>query len=137
MTAGPATLRALISRLEGGEISRRIEWWLGKISGHESFSVQSAVWPPFAEGSKADLAIPAYLTLVDAAIAFAKAVLPGYSIELRISGFGGQQAILWDPMKQPAPGYDLRVDMAGSRTAPALVLATLKAKLAEVEAPNA
>jgi hypothetical protein len=60
-------------------------------------------------------AIPKWSSLImaafdgsfDAAFELHKAMLPRWSAEARISGFGGGQAAVWDPMK--SPGRDIRV----------------------------
>jgi len=140
VTADAATLRALIARLEAGETGEPID-----------IDIQKAFTPAFVDVERSPVTGEVFALLVEApdspcadglvlrtlwrvtrsvdtAIAFTEAVLPGRAIELRLSGFGGRQAILWNPTEQPAPGYDLRVDLAV-----ALALATLKAKLAERE----
>lgn len=71
---------------------------------------------------------------VDAAVALVGRVLPGWSWEVRRSGFGTPaQAILHDPMQQPAPGYDTRVDHPAGVPALALCAALLSALIAQAE----
>jgi len=64
---------------------------------------------------------------LDAAKAMHEAVLPGWSGEARMSGFGGGQAAVWNPMKRP--GQDFRVD--SQDPARAWLIAILEALIAQ------
>lgn len=79
--------------------------------------------------------IPFYTASLDAAVALAERVLPGWSWEVRKSGFGTPaQANLWNPRKSPAPDNNYRVDHESGCAPLALVTATLKAVQAQREA---
>ena len=69
-----------------------------------------SLWPGELDGTGlADRPFgDAYNGSLDAAKALQEAVLPGWSGEARMSGFGGGQAAVWNPMKRP--GQDFRVD---------------------------
>ena len=73
------------------------------------------------------LALDAYKGSLDAAKALQEAVLPGWSGEARMSGFGGGQAAVWNPMKRP--GQDFRVD--SQDPARAWLIAILEALIAQ------
>lgn len=153
MTPDIDTLRALVARLEAGEhgqemSARLVAATLAPPCAIVEFSPFNGAWVIYAGIDSKGRREPlrrltetlrrAYLggtllTSVDAAIAFTKAMLPGFSYEVRVSGFGGVQAVIWNPKEQPVPGYTTRAELSDDMPAPALVLATLKAKLAEVE----
>lgn len=71
----------LIERLEvAGEGSRELDWRIADLTGHPSFERKvEGLWPPFAERSRSDNAIPAYTTSLDAALALAERVLDSKS----------------------------------------------------------
>ena len=71
----------LIERLEAvGEGSRELDWRIADLTGHPSFERKvEGLWPPFAERSRSDSAIPAYTTSLDAALALAERVLDSKS----------------------------------------------------------
>lgn len=135
MTADPATLRALIARLEAGENERDIDaslelliapgeivWVMANYTMETNPVVKRPSTNHISGFSKEPVRY--YTTSVDAAIAFTKAVLPGCA---------------WGVMWNGASVWTAPVGVFGvpGEPAPALVIATLKAKLAEVEAPNA
>ena len=71
----------LIERLEKAEGgSRELDWRIADLTGHPSFERKDeGLWPPFAERSRSDSAIPAYTTSLDAALALASPVLDSKS----------------------------------------------------------
>lgn len=76
----------------------------------------------------------AYRDCTDVTIDLFEKMLPGWSFEVRKSGFGGGQARVWNPMKQPgarhqSPGTDTLYD--ADTPVRALLIATLKALIAE------
>lgn len=71
---------------------------------------------------------PPVTASLDAAIALVERALPGMSWEVRKSGFGDPaQATLWNPRKQPMPGYDIRAEHRGGCAPVALLIALLLA----------
>ncbi len=84
---------------------------------------------PYRSASIDDLgltAVEAFNGSVDAAAELTEAMLPGWSFEVRKSGFGNAQAAVWNP--NVSPGRDIRVD---HKTCPAraLLIATLNAMI--------
>lgn len=71
--------------------------------------------------------VPTFTASLDAITALVERVLPGWSYEVRKSGFGNGQAALWNPTMQPRPGLSIRADHASS-PAIALCIALLRAK---------
>jgi len=76
-----------------------------------------------------DLFSAGYEGSLDAAKALHKEVLPGWSWEVRASGFNWSQATLWNPMTQPRLGYDFRAE--AESPARAWLIAILKALIAQ------
>ena len=97
----------LIERLEAaGEGSRELDWRIADLTGHPSFERKvEGLWPPFAERSRSDSAIPAYTTSLDAALALAERVLPGWFV-------GVQPWFHTDPDRAMHRAYVVRPDWA-------------------------
>ena len=91
------TLSDLISRVEkltGPD--REVDWLIAEAIGHDSFSVTSTQFPPFAAGSKADKAIPHYTRSLDAAMTL---VPEGYDYGIAYSKQYGLEAWVQKPFK--------------------------------------
>lgn len=120
-----ADLSALIARLEAAKVgSRELDWHIAEAFDiPEPWKVAVGIWPPFMERSKFDRSIPAFTTSLDAALALAEMVLPGWQVGM------------WTT-KQNAVGSVLRehggaFDATASNPALALVIAILRAKQGE------
>jgi len=73
-----ADLRARVEAATGAD--RVLDWQVGAATGHSSFDHDSALWPPFREGSRAEKAVPAYTASLDAVLALVGEKLPGWHV---------------------------------------------------------
>jgi hypothetical protein len=94
------SITSLIEKPEGFETgSRELDWLIADATGHPSFARKiEGFWPPFNERSRADKDVPAYSTSLDAALALAERVLPGWGWLVRSDEERGAFANLtrWD-----------------------------------------
>jgi hypothetical protein len=79
----------LIARLEAAEAgARELDWLIADATDHPSFARKiDGFWPPFGERSRADKDVPAYSTSLDAALALASRVFPGFGLGM-VQGSG-------------------------------------------------
>jgi hypothetical protein len=89
----PKALAALIEKVEAGEAVRSWDF--------HAMSDSSVDWANARKSHDGSL---------DAAKALHEAVLPGWSYEARRSGFGNGQAMVWNPLRSPGHGNDIRAD---------------------------
>lgn len=115
-------MTSLLTRLEqanGGD--RELDILIGKIFPPKKIQSDGSWF------ERDDFArYPAVTYSVDAALSLAARVLPGWSYEVRKSGFGNGQASVWNPMKAPNHQPPIRCDHAHS-PALALVIAIIRA----------
>lgn len=133
------TLTTLLPRLESGEASRELDALLAQALDKPDDLLNGMRFDEAIERFPRDLAgianywpIPPYTTSLDAALALAERVLPGWAWMVRGShcdGDGASFAKVWRPYADPPAGdFD-----ALAHTAPlALCAAIVKAKLGEV-----
>lgn len=117
--------KGLIERLEAAEVgSRELDWLIADLFAYPEPWPQSALWPPFAAGSRFDKSIPAYTTSLDAALSLAERVLPGQARAMGDMAFdppGLPWATIW------TTGGDPKFNAHAATPALALCIAILKA----------
>ena len=88
-----------------------------------------------SDGTLALYRAPAYTASLDAAVALVERELPGWSWQIRRSGFDSPvQAELWNPMDQPSQMRNERVDLNHGHAPLALLAALLAAKISQQSA---
>lgn len=126
-------LKSLLERVRSAEKgSRELDWHVADYFDHDSFR-ESSVWPPFMPGSKADRAVPAISTSIDAVVSLIEKELPGWVIGMRTRdvtlGYSRDTAAL-SPANHDDDGWRIgKVECMASSMPLALLAALLAAKL--------